>query len=554
MQMTVLAGHPKELDPSAPPYWPQTPTEQASAAHKRTALHFWLISGVALLSACLGTPTNPETTRTELLVTAYNAAGQPVPLHALPLRPTLLVHHNSLVRLPLILLHGPPDRALLAELAAPPLSRHDQTREVPASVHHNDQGTWLTPTTALARGERYTLAIPNTDETTAALEAPPYAVELAIDRSAQAGASLIASLPADGQVAVPQSLGTIQLVFDGALQSCSGFGLYLTSSPNAGTHQTIPGQATPCLELDDRGVYCCQLGVAPPLAPNESYELRADTVVDPHGAPPWVSSVRFHTAPHQTSSPPPSLAHLPCASDEDAIADNLCIVPGDHGLSLRFLVEAPLALTLQLAEHTLRRLTVPGPIRLDIDELQANTAYEGLLHLRPLGAASTRIPIATRTSQPLATVTISEVLADPLGPEPDQEYVELHNFGLEPQRLDDLSLTDKPAEPGTAIATQQPLAPGASLLLVPLQRDYQRTDDPQPPPGAPILPLGTKLLGSGLANGGEALFLRDKNGRRVAASPAIRAPAGTCLKRRSEGHPRWGRSEDFHTGACDPGR
>jgi hypothetical protein len=134
------------------------------------------------------------------------------------------------------------------------------------------------------------------------------------------------------------------------------------------------------------------------------------------------------------------------------------------------------------------------------------------------------------TAAPMAHVVLNEVLANPLGPEPDAEWVEIVNDGAASVALDGYLLVDGGGATALPPAT---LPPGAFALLVNQGFDEQGGSDPAPAPGTMILRvphLGTK----GLANAGEPLSLVDPTGVVVSRFPASPKPkAGLSVARRS---------------------
>lgn len=156
---------------------------------------------------------------------------------------------------------------------------------------------------------------------------------------------------------------------------------------------------------------------------------------------------------------------------------------------------------------------------------------------------------AAATLAPQPHVVITEVLANPLGPEPSQEWVELYNDGLAPADLGGYALVDVGGETALPSAV---LPPGSHALVV--NEGFVPDDelDPPPAPGA-LLVTVAKLGKNGLANGGEPLRLEDASGAVVSRSPAAPAPkAGMSLARVSPRSPD-GLSSSFVTGWPTPG-
>jgi hypothetical protein len=126
----------------------------------------------------------------------------------------------------------------------------------------------------------------------------------------------------------------------------------------------------------------------------------------------------------------------------------------------------------------------------------------------------------TRTAPPMAHVVLNEVLANPVGAEPEQEWVELFNDGLAPAHLDGYVLVDVGGETPLPPAV---LSPGHFALLV--NDDYDESDELDPNPATDTLLLRVAALGKGgLNNQGEPLTLRDGQGQIVSRFPATPKP------------------------------
>jgi Lamin Tail Domain len=102
-------------------------------------------------------------------------------------------------------------------------------------------------------------------------------------------------------------------------------------------------------------------------------------------------------------------------------------------------------------------------------------------------------------------LAITEVLANPAGPEPGQEFVELRNLGEVEISLAGLRLEDAK---GADVLPEAMLAPGAYALVVPSSFDPQSTRDVAPRPGTLMVPVDARLGSDGLSNAGEVVRLR----------------------------------------------
>jgi len=102
-------------------------------------------------------------------------------------------------------------------------------------------------------------------------------------------------------------------------------------------------------------------------------------------------------------------------------------------------------------------------------------------------------------------LAITEVLANPAGPEPGQEFVELRNLGDGDLSLGGLRLEDSK---GADVLPEAVLAAGAYALVVPSTFDPGSPRDVPPRPGTLMVPVDTRLGADGLSNSGEVVRLR----------------------------------------------
>ncbi len=138
------------------------------------------------------------------------------------------------------------------------------------------------------------------------------------------------------------------------------------------------------------------------------------------------------------------------------------------------------------------------------------------------------------TAAPMAHVVINEVLANPVGEEPEQEWIELTNDGLAAAELGGYVLTDIGGE---TVLPEATLLPGAFALVVNETFDESCDYDPTPAPGTLVLRV-PKLGKGGLNNQGEPLKLHDGEGKLVSRFPATPKPkSGISVIRIAPGAP-----------------
>ncbi|HEX2736018.1 MAG TPA: lamin tail domain-containing protein [Polyangiaceae bacterium] len=164
-----------------------------------------------------------------------------------------------------------------------------------------------------------------------------------------------------------------------------------------------------------------------------------------------------------------------------------------------------------------------------ITGLEPNTRYELSLALRlPEGSQLFAHPTIT-TSAARPHLVISEVLANPLGSEPAQEWIELYNDGSASVDLAGYVLRDSG---GDSPIPSGELAAHSYVVLV--NQDFE-----DPPPWDVALAEGSLVIRlprlgvSGLANGGEPLDLLDGSGRIVSRFLYGSSEPGTSFARKN---------------------
>jgi len=134
-----------------------------------------------------------------------------------------------------------------------------------------------------------------------------------------------------------------------------------------------------------------------------------------------------------------------------------------------------------------------------------------------------------RTKPPMPHMVIDEVLANPVGAEPRQEWVELVNDGLVAASLGGMSIV---AVDGGTPLPDVLVPPGARVLVV--NEGYDATGKWDPAPATDTLVVRVPKLGKdGLSNEGEPLELVLASGEVSSRFPAIKAKAGRSVYRLS---------------------
>lgn len=137
------------------------------------------------------------------------------------------------------------------------------------------------------------------------------------------------------------------------------------------------------------------------------------------------------------------------------------------------------------------------------------------------------IQVRTGRSQP--EPILSEVMANPLGPEPQQEWIELFNAGTASAPLAGWKIQDGDGEIGLGEAE---LEPGSFALVVSDAFDLSLGWEVVPEANTLLIRV-PRLSASGLSNSGEALRLIDPSGTVRSQFPDLPHPeAGTSVARK----------------------
>lgn len=263
--------------------------------------------------------------------------------------------------------------------------------------------------------------------------------------------------------------------------------------------------------------------------------LLSDALPDggPALPPPRVGGVALDPAPLESAdAPPPEPAS--CGVGEARFGPGCAEVEDD-----RVIVRAPGA-PLFWAVQTQGQLTLdaadPGA-RFVVRGLSPGTTQRVDLSTIDLGGREQQSGFQLSTFSARAHVVVNEVMANPLGPEPTEEWVELANDGSVGVDLAGWVLSDLG---GTTLLPSHMLPPGGFVLIV--RDDYVADDglDVPPAPGVPLIRVAA--LGShGLSNAGEPLQLVDPSGHTASSFPVVVKPkAGISVARR---HP-WSLDDD----------
>jgi hypothetical protein len=308
-----------------------------------------------------------------------------------------------------------------------------------------------------------------------------------------AGAMLVD--PAAGASAVPLNLAGVTVRFPapimwgtGGLVICDGEPVPVPASPPADV---------PCAAGDQGACYRVTLTGTLPAGAACTVAIAAGAV-DVTGAPVDAGAIGVFQAADAPDVTPPVLANVtvssagPCldvsfATDE-AASGTIVIQAG--GVE----VDTPAGAGATSFDVGIPLGGVPpttsATVTVKVTDLAGNTAVSP--------------PFAFTTPVALPPVAITEVLANPRGPEPQQEYVELRNLGDADVPLAGLRLEDSKGGDDLPAET---LAAGGYALVVTSAYDPEEGSDPAPRAGTLLVRVDSRLGSDGLSNSGEAVRL-----------------------------------------------
>lgn len=234
---------------------------------------------------------------------------------------------------------------------------------------------------------------------------------------------------------------------------------------------------------------------------------------------------------------------LPCA-DSDRVMGLGCASIEDDRVIVRT-PAAPLLWTISTAGGAWLEVTDGHPFVVRGLTPRSTERISGAVY--DASGATTAFELDAAMLAPRERPVLNEEMANPVGPEPQSEWLELANDGEIPLDLAHFTLRDGG---GSTALPAEKLAPGELALLV--RDDFAPSStDIAPAAGARLIrvpALGT----SGLSNSGEPLALVDESGKVASALPAVATSSGESLRRRHTYSPDEDASA-FTTGAPTPG-
>lgn len=421
------------------------------------------------------------------------------------------------------------DAGWLKDLSHPPLSDSRLALTVPLSLELNERGdrALVTPGVRLEPDRLHTLLIAPTLRDLRGNRLAANAVvrhEFLTDDGSRAKPRPQLVWPTDGDVAVPTNLYSVVFRFDKKVEGVSRETVFLVGSDGQRVGADIAEEVPLCDSWPPGECYALRPWKW--LEPRTTYTLTfAGGIWDSIGQVPLISGpLRFATGANPDHVAP-QLSHLQQLHADQCLALNF--QPDERvevAISLASTSELSVVASEGRHEVALRTRGIWGWQTVDIRlaDLSGNaTLYRYGLHL----------PMLPR-------ISISEVMANPSGAEPAQEWVEVYNDENSPIDVGGWTLDDNDDGQGVNTLPSAVIQPRNFALVVGPKFRLQDMKGPLPPPETLIIRLGETLGSQGLANGGETLALRDRLGRLVSLAAARaasgdgrsteRVPLGSC--------------------------
>jgi hypothetical protein len=421
------------------------------------------------------------------------------------------------------------DEPWVQDLNHPPLSVSRAERAAPVDVALGESGTTVTVRflEPLNAERLHTLVVSAAirDLSFNPLQTPgeegvPLRMRFATGRPDAGQAILSLDSPPAGELDVPTNLQRVVVSFSKPVVGVSDTSLWLETVEGRRIAGQVIFGSWRCMGRP--AATCFEIRLLEALPPLQSLEARASaTIRDDQGQPVFEGGRRRFA----TVSVPDEVA--PKATFTRVQVADRCVVvrvrtpePADLLLLPSWLPAGPS--TVGAMEHELA-LPAPGGTSGRVDMVLEDLA--GNFTILP--------PVVLPVPEYPPRIVITEVLANPAGPEPAQEFVELYNLSPAPVDLGAWRLDDNDDGIGANLLPHAVLDPGRFAVVVGPKFSLTSIADPQPAPKALLIRLDATLGNDGLANTGEPIVLRDPHGTLVSAYGSHHAAVSKDMNGRS---------------------
>jgi hypothetical protein len=311
--------------------------------------------------------------------------------------------------------------------------------------------------------------------------------------SGPAGATLVD--PVAGATAVPLNLAGVTVRFPAPITWGSG-GLVVCDGQTVPVSVSLPADVA-CAAGDPGACYRVQLTGSLPASAACTVSISAGAA-DATGTPVVAGAIGvFEDADAPDVTPP--------------VLGNVTVAAAGPCLDVSFTTDEPASGTIVIQAGGVEVDTPAGAgatsftVGIPLGGLPPTAAATVTVNATDLaGNSAVSSPFAFTTPVALPPIAITEVLANPKGTEPQQEYVELRNLGDADVPLGGLRLEDSK---GADDLPAETLAAGGYALVVTSTYDPEEGSDPGPRAGTLLVRVDSRLGSDGLSNSGEAVRL-----------------------------------------------
>ncbi len=420
----------------------------------------------------------------------------------------------------------PVDATMLADLRSPPLSQRRRARLVPLTVALDEgaRALLITPRRPLAPRARHALLLGPAlrDVAGNALGEEVRTLRFTTAAAASGRPTLELLSPHHEATELPTNLARLLVRASQPLSGATGEGLFWLEGDDGARIPLSASAADDLCPSEEGRPRCLRLRLVRPLGTLRVWTLRVSSrVANDRGAEVFPGELRFASGDSADHRPPGVLHASLRLADGCALLD----LRTDEPTDLRYRGSWSSANTTSVGSGAHRAgVVLPG-------------AVEGTLWAEIADLAGNRAvthSFAVRLAAP-PQVAITEVLANPLGPEPAQELIELHNRSPLPVALGGWWIDDGDDGVGVNSLPDVTLAPGQRAVVVGPRFDALASAAPIAS-GALLVRLDKTLGALGLANSGELVVLRDASGRLISSyggflGDAGKAPEGLSMVR-----------------------
>lgn len=399
--------------------------------------------------------------------------------------------------------HDPVDAAFLRDLATPPLSSSRLRLVAPISVAtgEDESVVVLRLRAPLDARRLYALWVAPTvtDRAGNPLGSEPLRRDFATGDAALGRPVLGLLSPKAGATDLPTNLARLLVRASQPLMGVGPGAFWLVSASGERVELEVEAAEDLCAGIPGLP-RCLRLRPRRALEALSEWSLQVDAAVrNGRGQPLFVGEAPRIATGARADHTAPKLTHV-----ELRVADGCLLISAqvDEQSDLRLRTSWSADSSLHVGQ-TIFRLgeTLPAPL-------------SGALLLEVSDLAGNRqTPLVRAVERPVVpAIVISELLPNPRGLEPAQEWVELYNASAAPVALGGWTLDDGDDRVGVNVLPDVTLPAGAFAVVVGPRFDAGSTLDPPPAADALLVRLTTTLGALGLANSGEMLTLRDAHG------------------------------------------